>query len=77
MQIFIDHSPFTIIILVETIVLSIISKIKLRDFFMIFGLAFMSVMAVRHVSFLALLGIFYLVAYSGNADFGSFDSGPL
>ena len=50
------NSPFTIIILVETIVLSIISKIKIRDFFMIFGLAFMSVMAVRHVSLLALIG---------------------
>jgi hypothetical protein len=50
------NSPFTIIMLIETIVLSIISKIKLRDFFMIFGLAFMSVMAVRHVSLLALIG---------------------
>jgi hypothetical protein len=50
------NSPFTIIIAGETIFLSIISKVKLRDFFMICGLVFMSVMSTRHLSLLALVG---------------------
>ena len=44
------NSPFTIIIAGETLFLSIFSKVKLRDFFMICGLVFMSVMATRHLS---------------------------
>lgn len=50
------NSPFTIIIAGETLFLSIISKVKLRDFFMICGLVFMSVMSTRHLSLLALVG---------------------
>lgn len=50
------NSPFTIIIAGETLFLSLISKVKLRDFFMICGLVFMSVMATRHLSLLALIG---------------------
>ena len=50
------NSPFTIIIAGETLFLSIISKVKLRDFFMICGLSLMSVIAVRHISLLALIG---------------------
>lgn len=50
------NSPFTIIIAIETLFLSIISKVKLRDFFMICGLVFMSIMSVRHISLLALVG---------------------
>ena len=50
------NSPFTIIIAGETLFLSLISKIKLRDFFMICGLVLMSVMATRHLSLLALIG---------------------
>ena len=49
-------SPFTIIIAFETIFLSIFSKVKIRDFFMICGLVLMSVMATRHLSLLALIG---------------------
>ena len=50
------NSPFTIIIAGETLFLSLISRVKLRDFFMICGLVFMSVMATRHLSLLALIG---------------------
>ena len=50
------NSPFTIIIAFETFFFAIFSKIKLRDLFMITGLSFMSVMAVRHISLLALIG---------------------
>lgn len=50
------HSPFTIIIALETLVLAIISKVKLRDLFMICGLVLMSVVSARHLSLLALIG---------------------
>jgi len=50
------NSPFTIIIAGETLFLSLISKVKLRDFFMICGLALMSVISVRHIALLALIG---------------------
>lgn len=49
-------SPFTIIIAGETLFLALISKIKLRDLFMICGLVLMSVMSIRHLSLLALIG---------------------
>lgn len=49
-------SPFTIIIAFETLVLAILSKIKLRDLFMVLGLTIMSVISIRHLSLLALLG---------------------
>lgn len=49
-------SPFTIIIAIETIFLACISKVKLRDVFMICGLVLMSVISVRHISLLALIG---------------------
>lgn len=50
------NSPFTIIIAGETLFLAIISKIKLRDLFMICGLVLMSVFSIRHMSLLALIG---------------------
>ena len=50
------QSPFTIIIAGETLFLSLISKIKLRDLFMICGLVFMSIMSIRHLSLLSLIG---------------------
>ena len=50
------NSPFTIIIAVETIFFALISKVKLRDLFMICGLVLMSVLAIRHLSLLALIG---------------------
>jgi len=50
------NSPFTIIIAFETIFLAFLSKIKLRDLFMICGLVLMSIVSVRHLSLLALIG---------------------
>ena len=50
------HSPFTIIIAGEAIFLALFSKAKLRDLFMIGGLTLMSVLAIRHMSLLALIG---------------------
>ena len=50
------NSPFTIIIAVETLVLALISKIKLRDLFMLCGLVLMSIVSTRHLSLLALVG---------------------
>ena len=49
-------SPFTIIITFEAIFLAILSRAKLRDLFMVLGLAIMNVFAVRHLSLLALIG---------------------
>ena len=50
------NSPFTIIIAFETLVLVFISKVKLRDLFMISGLVLMSIVSTRHLSLLALIG---------------------
>ena len=50
------NSPFTIIIAFETIFLSLFSRVKLRDFFMICGLVLMSILSMRHISLLALIG---------------------
>lgn len=50
------YSPFTIIIAGETFFLALFSKVKLRDLFMIFGLSLMSVLSIRHISLLALIG---------------------
>ena len=49
-------SPFTIILAFETIFLALFSKIKLRDLFMVCGLVLMSIISVRHISLLALIG---------------------
>lgn len=49
-------SPFTIIITLETLFFAVISKIKLRDLFMILGLSLMSVLSIRHLALLALIG---------------------
>lgn len=51
-----SNSIFTIIITIETIFLMIVSKIKLSDFFLILGLVLMSIMSIRHLSLLALIG---------------------
>ena len=61
------NSPFTIIIAVETIFLTCLAKVKLRDLFMICGLVIlgicgcnkvviMSIFSIRHISLLALIG---------------------
>lgn len=50
------QSPFTIIIAFETLILVFLTKVKLRDLFMICGLVLMSIMSVRHLSLLALIG---------------------
>ena len=70
------ESPFTIIITFETFFLAIFSKTKLRDLFLICGLALMSIISVRHISLLALGGtivfsrIFtnFLNSYNFNVD---------
>lgn len=49
-------SPFTIIIAAETIFFVIFNRSKLRDIFMVFGLVFMSIMSIRHMALLALIG---------------------
>ena len=51
-------SPFTIIMAVETIFFAILSKIKIRDLLLMLGLALMSVMSIRHISLLGLIGSF-------------------
>lgn len=55
------EAPFTIIIAGETIILALISKVKLRDLFMITGLTIMAIFSARHLSLLALIGI---IAYA-------------
>ena len=50
------QSPFTIIIAFETVFLTLISRVKLRDLFMICGLVLMSIVSIRHLSLLALIG---------------------
>ncbi len=47
-------SIFTIVIVIETLFLAIISKIKLRDLFLILGLSFMSIMSLRHIGLLTV-----------------------
>lgn len=49
-------SPFTIIMAFETIFLAFFSKVKLRDLFMVCGLVLMSIISLRHLSLLALIG---------------------
>ena len=70
------YSPFTIIIAFETFFFALISKIKLRDLFMISGLTLMSILSVRHISLLALIGticftrefVMFLSYYDFNID---------
>ena len=50
------NSPFTIIMAGEVIFLAFFAKIKLRDLFMVCGLALMSIVSIRHISLLALIG---------------------
>ena len=49
-------SPFTIIIAFETFFFAFFNKAKLRDLFMICGLVLMSVISIRHIALLALIG---------------------
>ncbi len=51
-------SPFVIILIFETFFLSFMTKVKLRDIFMVSGLTIMAISSIRHVSLLALIGIF-------------------
>ena len=66
-------SPFTIIMAFETFFFALINKIKLRDLFMISGLTLMSVLSVRHISLLALIGTIcftrVFVMFLDNYDF--------
>ena len=50
------NSPFTLIIAIETIFFAFFSKAKLRDLFMECGLVLMSIISVRHIALLALIG---------------------
>ena len=50
------ESPFTIIIAAETLFFMFFNRSKLRDIFMVFGLVFMTVMSIRHMALLALIG---------------------
>lgn len=45
---------FTIVIAVEALILGIISKIKLRDLFLLLGLGLMAIVSVRHNGLLAI-----------------------
>ena len=49
-------SPFTIIITFEALFFALLSKIKLRDLFLILGTSLMSVLSIRHIALLALIG---------------------
>lgn len=49
-------SPFAIVIAIETIFFAIFNKAKLRDLFMISGLVLMTIISVRHMALLALIG---------------------
>ena len=49
------ESIFTIVLVVETLILGILSKIKLRDLFLLLGVALMSAMSVRHIGLFAVM----------------------
>ena len=49
-------SPFTIIIAIETFFFAIFNRAKLRDLFMISGLVLMTIVSIRHMALLALIG---------------------
>lgn len=49
------QSIFTIIIALETILLALLSRIKLSDLLLLLGLSLMSVMSVRHIGLLAIV----------------------
>lgn len=68
------NCPFTVIIAIETLVLALISKVKLRDLFMLCGLVLMSIVSTRHLSLLALIGsICYARLFSTFLDSYGFD----
>ena len=50
------NSPFTIIIAFETFFFAFFNKAKLRDLFMISGLVLMTIVSIRHMALLALIG---------------------
>ena len=47
-------SIFTIIIVIETLFLALISKIKLRDLFLVLGLSLMAILSLRHIGLLSV-----------------------
>ena len=51
-----DYSPFVIVMTVLTIFLALFNKSKLRDFLMISGLVFMSIVSIRHMALLGVIG---------------------
>lgn len=53
-----SSSPFVIIMIFEVYFLSLFTRVKIRDLFMITGLTIMAVTSIRHISLLALVGIF-------------------
>ena len=50
------QSIFTIIIVVETMFLALFNKAKMRDIFLILGLSFMSIISIRHIALLGVIG---------------------
>ena len=69
------ESPFTIIIAGEVIFLSFFSRVKLRDLLLVIGLSFMSIMSLRHLSLLALIGtICFSRVFSMFLEMFSFDA---
>ena len=71
-------SPFVIILILETLFLSFMTKVKLRDLFMVSGLTIMAISAIRHISLLALIGvlcfarIFYYFFHNNGLDTDKF-----
>jgi hypothetical protein len=69
-------APFTIVMTILTIFLAIFNKSKLRDLFMVAGLIFMSIISIRHMALLGLIGTLcfartfdiFLDSYNQNAE---------
>ncbi len=59
---------FYLLIAIITLVLTKV-KVKLSDLTMMGGLIFMSFLSIRHISFLAIIGVFYLCRLVSNIGF--------
>ena len=51
-------NPFMYVLLIEMLIFTLLSKIKLRDLFLLLGLTLMSLTSNRHLSFLMIFGLF-------------------
>ncbi len=68
-------SVFTIVIVIETLFLAIITKIKLRDLFLILGLSLMSIMSLRHIGLLTVgMSICFCRTYNNFTDLVGIDT---